>query len=100
METKIFNLNQTCSVAIISQQNQPSQSSQNMSSSEGFFITLAFTICVLGCGFILRKSQKRRQKWDEIIQALQTLEKTQDENLSPQMRQQIETLEKIWNKSP
>ncbi len=100
MKFKIFNLNQTRSIAIISQPNQPSQSSQNTSPPVGLLITLVFIGCVLGCVFILRKSQKQHQELDEIIQGLQQLEKIQSEKLSSQTRTQIETLERIWKKSP
>jgi hypothetical protein len=106
MNYKIFNLNQTRSIAIISQPKQPSESSHNISPHVGFLITLAFIGCVLGCVFILRKSQKQHQELDERIQKIQILEKMQaespsiDKKLSLQTKKQIETLEKIWNKSP
>jgi hypothetical protein len=106
MNLKNFNFNQSRSIAIIPQPNQSSQSSHNISPHAGFLITLAFIGCVLGCVFTLRKSRKQHRELDERIQYIQTLEKMQAENpsidqkLSLQRKKQIETLEKIWNKSP
>jgi len=101
-----FNQQPTLVMPVIVQPSQAKSTSPNISIA-GIFVTLMIIGITLGCFIRYRKCKNDRQQQAlEIIREIEASNKIQKEttereqNLSLQMKKQIETLEKIWNKTP
>lgn len=109
MNFQFLNLRQI-SVAITVQPSQTkstNQSDHDLGYLAGVFITFMIVGMILGCFLRYRKCKKQRNHQTvEIIREIETLEKVQkvttevEQNMTPQRKKQIETLEKIWKKNP
>ncbi|MEH1779024.1 hypothetical protein [Nostoc sp.] len=109
MNFQDFNQPPTLPIAIIVQPSQvkyTNQTDKNISIA-GILVTLAITGITLGCVLRYRKCQKEcQQQALKIIREIEALNKIPKETtesekkLSLQRKKQIETLEKIWKKTP
>ncbi len=109
MNFKFFTFVQSPPVAIISQPSQPKSTSQaieNASPPVGLF-PIAILGCALGCFLKFREYKKQRRELEQIFEELEEIETLEriletppsvDQKVS--FEKQVETLEKIFKKTP